>query len=100
MPHLAALTLAERLGITPARFPGDTRASQPTQGHSPKPSTRYSTAANSAETFASPQKTASLGHWAYARRPARAATMDGSRELSGARPQGSRQQLHRPGGWH
>src|SRR5215471_9968276 len=80
MPHLAALTLAERLGITPARFPGDTRASQPTQGHSPKLSTTYSTAANSAEMFASPQKTASPGHWAYARRPARAAAMDGSRE--------------------
>jgi hypothetical protein len=64
----------------PSRFRGDHQGFAPPPGHSPKPSTTYSTAANSAEMFASPQKTASPGHWAYARRPTRAAAMDGSRE--------------------
>src|SRR5215831_2287256 len=69
MPHLAAWRWPSGLASPQPASPGHHQGSQPTQGHSPKPSTTYSTAANSAEMFASPQKTASPGHWAYARRP-------------------------------
>jgi len=66
---------------SPSPLPQESPALRnPPRAIRPKLSTTYSTAANSAEMFASPQKTASPGHWAYARRPTRAAAIDGSRE--------------------
>ena len=49
MPHLAALALADRLGIVPASFPGDHQGFATHPGRSPTRSTRPSAGADGAD---------------------------------------------------